>query len=231
MIVSCNLCGGENRVNPGQKMLFCSYCGSALVIQEERLPEHLILPHERNDRGAEEALRSFLLSKKRPRAEIGEIRFTYVPFILAEDEDGETRLAPASKETWAAIPYPPSGNYRYFDEEFAGDETVVPASAAPKGSDRLLHLPLYRISYKAGPWQGTACVVGESWQVYAYELPPERPEPLNVSYLLIAASLFTLFLFVGRLAPGWPGRFALTMLAAAAGFAFFTIRDKVVRRT
>jgi hypothetical protein len=231
MIVSCSLCGGENKVSPGQKMLFCSYCGSALALKKERIPEHLLLPHERNDRDAEETLRSFLLARNRACGDVDEIRFAYVPFILAEEKEGEMKLVPASKETWAAISYPPSGNYRFFDESLADGEMIFPASVDPKGNARLLHLPMYRICYRAGQWKGTAYVMGDSWQVHAYELPPERPQPLNVSYLVIAAMLFTVFLFVGRLAPGWPGRFALSILAATAGYAFFTIRDKVVRRT
>jgi hypothetical protein len=231
MIVSCNLCGGENRINPGQEILFCSYCGSSLAIKKERACEHLLFPHKRNDRIAEDTFRSFLLMRRRARCNVEEIRFAYVPFVLAEKKEGEMKLIPASKETWATISYPPAGNYRFFDESLSEGETVVSASAAPKNDDRLLHLPLYRISYSAGSWKGTACIVGGSWQVYAYELPPEKPQPLNASYLVIAASLFTIFLFLGKLAPSWPGRFVLSMIAASAGYAFFTIRDRVVKRT
>ena len=124
MIVSCSLCGGENRVSPGQKMLFCTYCGSALALKKERLPEHLLLPHERSDREAEETLRSFLLSRGRACGDVEEIRFAYVPFILADENQGEMKLVPASTEPWAAISYPPSGNYRFYEESIADGEKI-----------------------------------------------------------------------------------------------------------
>jgi hypothetical protein len=230
MIVGCSLCGGENRIHPGQKMLFCSYCGSALVIQKERGLEHLILPHERNDRGAEEALRSFLLSKRRGRCEVEEIRFAYLPFVLVEEENGRTNIVPASKETWASVSYPPSGNYRFYDETVAGNETVVPLSDEAADGERLLHLPVYRVSYRAGRSEGCAAVIGGSWQVQADDLPPEIGESFDFSRALLAGALFTAFLFLGKLAPGWLSRLALTMIAASAGYTIVTIRERVVRR-
>jgi hypothetical protein len=230
MIVSCNLCGGENKVHPGQKMLFCSFCGSALAIQKERSLEHLILPHERNDRGAGEALRSYLLSKRRGRCEIGETRFAYLPFVLVEEENGRTRIVPASKETRASVSYPPSGNYQFFDETLAGNETVVPLSDEAVDGERLLHLPVYDVSYHVGRFEGKADVIGESWQVQTDVLPAETGESFDFSRALKAAALFTLFLFIGKLVPGWLARFALTMIAAAAGYAILTIREKAVKR-
>ena len=73
MKVQCNLCGGENEVHPGQEMLFCEYCGSSLALERNGGPEHLILPHERNDKTAGEALRSLLAEKNmaRPKDKIG----------------------------------------------------------------------------------------------------------------------------------------------------------------
>ena len=230
MIVSCNLCGGENRVHPGQKMLFCSFCGSALAIKKEQGLEHLILPHERNDQGAGEALRSFLLSKRRGRCEIEEIRFAYLPFVLIEEENGRTRIVPASKETWASVSYPPSGNYQFYDETIAGNETVVPLSDEAVEGERLLHLPVYEVSYRAGGFKGSAAVIGGSWQIQVDDLPPETGESFDFSRALKAAALFTLFLFIGKLAPSWLARFALTMIAAAAGYAIITIREKVVKQ-
>ena len=230
MIVSCNLCGGESRVHPGQKMLFCSFCGSALAIQKERGLEHLILPHERNDKSAGEALRSYLMSKRRGRCEIGEIRFAYLPFVLVEEENGRTNVIPASGEAWASVSYPPSGNYQFFDETIAGNEKVVPLSDEAVEGERLLHLPVYEVSYKAGGFMGSAAVIGGSWQVQLEDLPPETGEPFDFSRALKAAALFTLFLFIGKLTTGWLGRFALTMATAAAGYAIITIRERVVNR-
>ncbi len=230
MIVSCNLCGGENKVHPGQKMLFCSFCGSALAIQKERGLEHLILPHERNDRSAGEALRSHLLSKRRGRCETEKTRFAYLPFVLVEEENGRTKIVPASKETWASVSYPPSGNYQFFDETLVGNETVVPLSDETVDGERLLHLPVYEIFYRSGGFRGKSVVIGGSWQVQVDELPPETGESFDFARAFKAAALFTLFMFIGKLVPGWLARFALTMIVAAAGYAIITIREKVVKR-
>ena len=230
MIVSCHLCGGENRVHPGQKMLFCSYCGSALAIREQRGLEHLILPHERSDRGAEEALGSFLLSKRRGRCEVTETRFAYLPFVLAEDDRGRLRVIPASKERWATVSYPPSGNYRFFDETVAGNETVVPVADDRVEGERLLHLPVYRLSYRAGRFTGQAAVIGGSWQVLADDLPPAAGESFDFSRALIAGALFAAFLFIGKLSPNWMARLVITMAVAAGGYAAVALRERVVRR-
>jgi hypothetical protein len=230
MLVSCNLCGGESRVHPGQKMLFCTFCGSALAIQKEKGLEHLILPHERNDRSAGEALRSYLLTKRRGRCEIVETDFAYLPFVLVEEENGRTNIVAASDETWAAVSYPPSGNYQFYDETIAGKEKVIPLSDEAVEGERLLHLPVYDLSYKVGRFEGKAFVMGGSWQVQADDLPPEAGESFDFSRALKAGALFTLFLFIAKLAPGWLARLALTMIAAAAGYAAITIREKVVKR-
>ncbi|MCD6379785.1 hypothetical protein J7M07_04995, partial [bacterium] len=90
MIVKCKLCGGENRVYPGQKMLKCSYCGSALQVDSSYYPEHLILPHKRNDKTAEDILCSFLLKHNMERPRKLEIKFYFVPYTMIEDENGKS---------------------------------------------------------------------------------------------------------------------------------------------
>ena len=230
MIVSCNLCGGENKVHPGQKMLFCSFCGSALAIQKEKGLEHLILPHERNDKSAGEALRSHLLSKRRGRCETVKTDFAYLPFVLVEEESGRTNIVPASEKIWASVSYPPSGNYRFFDETLAGNEKVVPLADEAAGGERLLHLPVYEISYRVGRFEGKAFVIGGSWQVQIDDPPPETGETFDFSRALKAGALFALFLFIGKLAPGWLARLALITIAAGMGFGIVLLRERVVKR-
>ncbi len=130
MLVKCRHCGGETAVHPGQRMLFCSFCGSALVVERSEGPEHLILPHERNDRSAGDALRSRLLSKGRGKPEVTKVTFAFVPYLLVEDEKGATDLVPDSAGSEFAIPYPPAGNYRFFDEELAEGERIVPLAGS-----------------------------------------------------------------------------------------------------
>ena len=153
MQVRCSLCGGENEIQPGQKMLSCSYCGSALAVDGLDGPEHLILPHERSDRLACEALRSFLLSRRMPRPKDIKVDFAYIPYLLVEDEKGRTGTVSGTAKPPAgtgALPHPPAGCYRFFDAESAGTERIVPAAKIEKGTTRLLHLPVYRMRYKIG---------------------------------------------------------------------------------
>jgi hypothetical protein len=229
MQVNCSLCGGENSIDPGQKMLFCSYCGSALRI-EGGGREHLILPHERNDSHAEDALRSFLLGRNRARPKEMKTEFMYFPFATVEDDSGSTTTVPASDKHVLPgnVSDPPAGNYRFFDAEPAGKEKVIPVGMEIKGAKRILHLPVYIITYTSGGSSWKAAVIGESWQVVMDELPLERAVTVSARNLLAAAGLFFLYLVIGKLAPGWPGRFALIFSAAAAGFSFFFIRTKVL---
>jgi len=233
MQVKCGHCGGENAVHPGQRMLFCSFCGSALVIERSDGPEHLILPHERNDRSAGDALRSYLLSKGRGTPEVTKVAFAFIPFLLVEEENGETGLAPASDETTVSMPYPPAGNYRFFDESIAAGERIVPIDGSHEGAEgakivKILHLPLYNVEYRCGRFEGTAAIVGGSWHVDLSGLPAEGQVELKSSNLLVLAALFTAFLFIGAAAPNWAMRFVYIFLSAAAGFVFFRIRDRMV---
>ena len=247
-------------------MLFCSFCGSALAIERTESPEHLILPQKRHDRGAEEALRSYLLSKKRGRPEVKKTIFTFTPFLLVEDDKGKTHLVPASGSMETSISYPPAGNYHYFDETLAEGEAIIPLDGAEdrsggevqpgepddtnpedaqskpqseksrKGTGgvktvKILHLPIYALEYKCGRFAGEATIVGGSWQVQLTDLPAEGPADLKFSNLLYLAVLFTIFLFIGKAAPSWLLRFVYILLTAAVGFAFFSIREKVVSRS
>ena len=232
MIVKCSLCGGDNEVHPGQKMFACAYCGSACAIDDNRGPEHLILPHERNDRYAEDALRSYLLERRRQSAKIVRIEFAYVPFTMIEDERGRMRTVSAAARTWApgSLPHPPAGNYRFFDERLAGDEKVHPVEKKCEASERILHLPLYRITFTMRGREWVSTVAGVSWQVYADELPPETPSGFHLPNLLLAGGLFVVFLFIGKAIPRWPARFALLLLAPSLGYAAYLLRVRLVKQ-
>lgn len=233
MQVKCSLCGGENEIQPEQKMLFCSYCGSALAIDEGSGPEHLILPHERNERHAREAMTSYLLHRRMPRPKDIRIEFSYIPYLMIEDEKGQMITAPGTAKAPAgtgALPYPPAGNYRFFDEKLAGNEKVAPVTKSVKGVKRILHLPMYRMRYTAAGTTWNASVIGESWQVYADKVPPELPSTLNMQNIIIAACLFTAFLFIGKLGHGWFARFVVILAAASAVVTFFTLRRKITEK-
>ncbi len=233
MQVKCDLCGGDNTVHPGQKMLFCSYCGSALTIEKKKGPEHLILPHKRNDKHAGEALQSWLLSKNRPRPKDVKLEFSYLPFLMMEDEKGRaaTIQVPGTPPIAGNLPFPPAGNYSFFDEALAGNEKVVPFQRVEEGILRILHLPVYTARYSAGggPWE--ASIIGESWQMLCDEMPGERDTDLDIKNVLIAAALFTVYLVIGKAAPGLLSRFALIFFAGSLGFLGYFLRMKLVKKT
>ncbi|GEM_PF-1632425 len=233
MLISCSLCGGKNDVQPGQKMLSCAFCGSSLAIDEGAGPEHLILPHERNDRYAEEALSSYLLRKSRPHPRDMKTEFSFVPFMMIEDEKGQLNTIPAggSPPFARVLPFPPSGGYRFFNAQLAKEEKVHPLGEIGEDTSRVLHLPVYRIAYTAGGGEWEALVIGESWMVSADDIPPERPFSFNIGNTLAAAALFTAFLFLGKLAPGWLERLFYIAAASTAGFAAYVIRRKAASRT
>ncbi len=229
MQVRCNLCGGENETHPGQEMLFCSYCGSALAVGENNWKEHLILPHKRDDKRAKEALVSFL--NRRHLALPKDIRtdFIFIPYLMIEDKSGKMRALPApGAPSWSPpIPFPPSGNYCFFDSALAGDEKVVDAREVPEDAWKILHIPLYRIRYTAAGEKYEAAVTGENLLVVSEHLPPSRTHSVNIQNILGAAALFAVFLFAGRFANGFVGRLGFIMLTATAGFAGMTIWEKV----
>lgn len=234
MHVSCSLCGGENEIHPGQKMLFCSFCGSALAVEERTGPEHLILPHERNDRMASDALRSHLALAGRNAPRDVRIEFSYVPFMMIEDDRGNTVACPcrgAPRDT-GPIPAPPAGDYRYFDETLADGEKVVPLDpreAAAPGVERVLHLPLYRVLYRAAGRKRRALVMGESLYVYADDLPPRQPPAPAAPNLVAALALTAIFLLAGRLGHSLAARCVVIAAAAAAAWAASALRSRMVR--
>ena len=228
MLVQCALCGGETPVEPGQKMLACSFCGASIAVEEPAEAEHLILAHMRRDDAAGAALASFLIERGRERPARLKTEFAYLPFSFVEDEKGEARLAPAA-HAWRhgdAAPYPPAGEYRYFDES-ATTEKNVPADKPDPAATKLVHLPVYTIRYEAGSWRGHASIVGESWQVVADDLPPARPRRPSKGIVLGAAGLFAGYLLVACLAPNVIARFVLVAAAAGAAYLVYVVRERV----
>lgn len=232
MLVNCSLCGGENEVHPGQEMLFCSYCGNSLALEKSGGPEHLILPHERNDGVAAEALGSFLAERRRARPRDVKVDFSYVPWLMVEDDRGRLFGQPGRKAPPEAGPVPlvPAGEYRFFEEEHAGGETVVPIDEDDIDDlpvRRILHLPLYRISYRAGGGRHKALVFGESLHVVAEGLPPARPAAPGFGNLLAVSAIFAALLLIGRLGHSTAARAVVIAAASFAGWAGMTLRERL----
>ncbi|HSG27158.1 MAG TPA: hypothetical protein VLA34_01670, partial [Candidatus Krumholzibacterium sp.] len=220
-----------NDIHPGQEMLHCSYCGSSLAIETGGGPEHLILPHERNDDHAARALTSLLVRKRLARAKDMKIEFAYVPFVMIEGEKGRVHTMPApGAPAWALpLPFPPAGNYSFFDPSLAAKEKIVEIREEPKEALRILHIPLYKISYRAAGGKYRAVVTGESLLVQAKEFPPGQAAGLSVPNVLAAAVVFVTLMFAGRLGGNWMARALVVMAAAGAGFTGFTVRRRMVR--
>ena len=233
MRVSCSLCGGENTVHPGQKMLFCAYCGSALAVHEKRGPEHLILPHRRNDAHAALALRSHLLAAGCASPRDIRVEFSYVPYAFGLDEDKAAAGIPCRGAPRGAcpLPSPPAGDYRFFDPRLAGGEEIVAleeAAAQYENAARILHLPLYRLAYRAAGKRLRALVMGESLHVYAESLPPRREASAGAANLLAALALTAVFFLVGRLAHSAASRAVVIAAAAAAAWLAWMLRQRMV---
>ncbi|MBN1885084.1 MAG: hypothetical protein JW876_06135 [Candidatus Krumholzibacteriota bacterium] len=234
MNVRCRLCGGDNTVRPGQRMVTCAFCGSALALGEKEGPEQLILPHERTDRGATEALVSHLAERglALPRG-IPEVSFAYVPYAMATGERGtmETTAIAAAPRAARSIPWPPAGAWRFFDEALAGGEEIVPAGEIPGDAIRLLWLPLYTVRYRAAGKTRTAAIFGDSWLVLATDWPPGRPQTLDTRNVLLAAGLFVAYLFIGRLGAGLPARLVVIASAATTGWLALAARRRLAGRS
>lgn len=236
MQVNCRLCGGENSVHPGQEMLFCSYCGSALAIEEDRGPERLILPHQRNDRHSEEALRSFLAAKNLASPKDIKLDFAYIPYSMLEDDRGRLFGQPG-RGSWPEVgplSSPPAGEYRFFDESLAGGETVIPPDEDPETlaeAARILFLPVYRVRYRAAGKKYRALIMGESYYVFADTIPPKRPRSVSIPNILAAVSMAVVYLFLGKLGHSAAARIMVIMAAALAGWGVFSLRARMVSRS
>ena len=236
MQVNCRLCGGENIIHPGQEMLFCSYCGSALTIEEDREPERLILPHERNDRHAKEALRSFLAAKSLALPKYIKLDFAYIPYSMLEDDRGRLFGQPG-RGSWPEVgplSFPPAGEYRFFDESLAGGEKVIPHDEHPETlaeAARILFLPVYRVRYRAAGKKYRALIMGESYYVFADSLPPERPRCVSMPNILVAASMAVVYFLLGKLGHSATARITVIMAAALAGWGMFSLRARMVSRS
>ena len=230
MIVKCELCGGENRVHPGQKMLKCSYCGSALLVNDSNYPEHLILPHKRNDKAVEDILRSFLLKHNMGRPRKLEIKFCFVPYTMIEDENGKSSGYPArgAPPSASPIPDPPAGDYCYFEKELADGEKIIQPKELDPETSRIIHLPLYDISFRLGKKEWKAAIIGESWQIQMDRMPPEQSTPLDLPMILTAGGLFAAYFVIGKLGHNWLARFIILLATSAMGFLAFKIRKKMV---
>jgi hypothetical protein len=219
-------------VDPGQDMVACSFCGAALALDKPRGAERLILAHKKNNAAAEDALESFLLGNKRKGATAQTTEFAYLPFSVTEEADGKTVVAAASTAgaLHGGTPYPPTGDYRFFDESCAAGEKIVPADKMETGTATIIHLPVYTIRYEVGRWHGRAAVIGESWQVIAEKLPPERPRAMKVGVFLGATGLFVAYLIIGRFASNFLGRLLLIVGASGGGYFLFSLHERVTKQ-
>ncbi|HMA77353.1 MAG TPA: hypothetical protein VKO43_08595 [Candidatus Krumholzibacteriaceae bacterium] len=228
MQVKCELCGGKNELLPGQKMLKCIYCGSALAVEDKEY-EHLILPHSRDDGTAEDILCSFLLKRGCPAPDDIETEFSYVPFSVIEDESGGTSCIPADGAPRGVGPLAdiPAGDYCFFDEKLTSGENLVQAAGRDDRACRMIHLPLYLISFRMGKQRLYAVITGENWHVQMEKVPARRNQSMDIASLIPAAGLFLIYLLAGKLTGSWLARLGLMAAAASVGYSAYRIRDKV----
>ena len=228
MIIRCDLCGGDNELLPGQKVVKCNYCGSSLAVEEGH-SEHLILPHNRDDGIAEDMLGSYLLRRGYSPPREFKTEFSYVPFSVIEDDSGgnsciPSRCAPSVVNPLADIP---AGDYSFFDRELASGEKIVSSGGRDSRASREIHIPIYIISFRLEGKRSRAVVIGGGWQVQMERVPVRKENSLEISTLLPAAGLFVIYLLIGKLGGSWMGRFTFIAAASLAAWAAYRIREKV----
>jgi hypothetical protein len=194
------------------------------------------LPHDRNDRHAQEALRSFLAAKSLASPKDIKLDFAYIPYTMLEDDRGRLFGQPG-KGVWPEIgplTFPPAGEYRFFDPSLAGGEKVFEYDEQPETvaeAARILYLPVYRVRYRAAGKKFRALIMGESYYVFADSLPPERPAGVSVPNMLVAASMAVAYLFIGQLGHSSAARILVIMAAALAGWGAFSLRTRIAGRS
>lgn len=230
MKVNCNFCGASNKIRPGQKILFCEFCGSAIALTDYGEPDHLILPHHRNDKMAREMFISFLRTKNRRVPKQINIDFSFIPFFMEENGGVRNTLQSATSTIDVKLPHPPAGDYRFFDSSLAEKEEIISLDKKKKNVRYILHLPIYRINYQTHKGEWTAYAIGQSWQILADHLPTELEVSVNRTNLLYAAALMIIYLFMGKLAPKLPGTMAIILLTSLTGYSLYKIRGRMVKR-
>jgi hypothetical protein len=224
MEIRCTQCGATLEVAPDARLLECTFCASALVVDGSGTLFHEVMrPTVRHTEVAAH-LRRFLAGRDTvagldTAARIAEARLEYFPFwaFTVKTEHGERVVlepaAPSSLRGLQGLELP-AGDTRPATREATGSaptiEPEVPLATAREwlankvGTAEirrtvLYHLPLYRADYQYKGRTYRASVEGVSGKV----LPADFPAKAEAPYVLVAVLAIAVFglegLIIGNL--------------------------------
>jgi hypothetical protein len=241
---SCPQCGGPLALGD-DPFVRCGHCRAALYADVEGLVRHVVLRPRLGSGEARGALERYLRT-----AEVDDpprdcaLRLEYHPWWVVPTADGRFLVQGAPETAFATAPRRAAevGEGEPFDPELARTAEVVPptltadeaaarapqrpaaSSAAAPGRARLLHVPVWRITFHHGRERYRVHVDAVEGEVDALALPPTSTARLDrVAAAWFAGTVLLLALEAALL----PGFWAPVAAFVLTGWALVTL----VRRT
>jgi len=232
MKINCKLCGGSNEIYPDEKVTRCAYCGGTIAIEDNQALKKLILVHKRDDSKAGEALRSFVLKTAGSKAECGKIEFFYIPF--SRNNTGRVLPSVAADERFKNIKVLQPYGIFVFLEDFLNSNTgtEIPHTSIVESDDRVsriegtIYIPVYEIKYSTTKYEGTAYVVGETWQVIAEPIAEKIEPGMEPAELKLPATLFVIFFALSFTVHGTLSRLLLVALSGAIAHLLLYFKER-----
>ncbi|MCP4901209.1 MAG: hypothetical protein GY906_29930 [bacterium] len=247
MEIRCTQCGAELSVASDERLIECSFCSTALVVDAEGAMFHEVMAATVTANAVPAHLRRFLGGRDTVAGLDREARLErpvlqYFPFWAFTFDSGKgdkvllQPAAPSSLQGLQGLALP-AGKVQKMDPSLTGDAVVidpeVPASTARDwltnrhGEVRvrktvLYHLPLYRMKYE---WKGKtyhAAVDGVTGKVFPADFPAKAEAP----YMAVAVLAIIVFGLEGLIVSNIFLKFALYLVSAIPilGLAWLTSR-------
>lgn len=194
MRVVCPQCGAPIEALTESRFYRCPYCTSSFMIQGGReLPEYVIL-HQRDDRHAWSALKTWLeIRHVTDPVSRDEADFMQFPFWYDSSGTGKCVLIPALEHPFSEVSAVvlPAGDLVFLEENGEYPEPRVSLAEATSGLSagsgepvwNLLYLPLYFLRYRVGESAYTAVVSGADGRVFTAGSPAPSAVSLSLRHL------------------------------------------------
>lgn len=247
MEIRCTQCGAELTVASDERLIQCTFCATALVVDAEGALFHEVMKATLNAEAVPSHLRRFLGGRdtvagldrdarlRRPILEY----FPFWAFTFDRGKGDQVVLEPAAPSSLQGLQglSLPAGNSLKWDPDLAGDARVlepeIPASTARSWLTNrhgdvkvrrtvLYHLPLYRVAYEYKGRTYHAAVDGVTGKVFPADFPAKAEAP----YYAVAVMALVVFLIEGFLVSNLFLKAALYLVSAVPimGLAWLTTR-------
>ena len=232
MNVECGFCGGLNEIFPDESIIRCAYCGSTIALKDNSKLKHLVLKHTPDIKRANEELSSYILRKTNRVVECENTKLYYVPFISRGDSQKITSIA--RDERFKGLrTFQPYGIYTFLDDfllahEGEGNMAEVIEMNKKENNDyfRIIYVPIYEITYKCNALRARAFVVGETFEVYAVELPERAIARVNSINTIVPISLFAIFFVSGIFGGGLLLKTLISSITAGLAYVYLSFMAK-----